>query len=309
MKSSVLITYYNERGLLTECLESLRTQTAPVDEILVYDDASQYPARDYVPPGLPVRVVRGAANIGPGRGRNALLAEASGDWVHFHDSDDLFHADWSERVGGQFREGADTVLTEVEAIRGGVLQPWPVIGFDPAAAERDMLTVALRGVILVIAGSHRTSLARQTGGFRESLWQSEDFDFHVRIAAALPVVRAIGDPLVTIRVREESRSQNRYECWRDLLASVRLLADELPPERRPELAERAFQAAVELHRLGHPAESAAAVKVARGLGRIEYRYASRLQKATYRLLPLPWAEAVGSSYRKLLPERLRRGVQ
>jgi len=39
---SVLITYYNERELLTECLRSLAAQTQLPDEILIYDDASTY---------------------------------------------------------------------------------------------------------------------------------------------------------------------------------------------------------------------------------------------------------------------------
>src|ERR1043165_9541693 len=93
---SVLITYYNERQLLTECLESLEAQTDRPDEILIYDDCSTYPAKDYLLPGLPARVIRGEENHGPSHGRNVLLEAARSECVHFHDSDDLFAPAWCE---------------------------------------------------------------------------------------------------------------------------------------------------------------------------------------------------------------------
>ena len=53
----VLITYFGERELLRECLESLAQQTRAVDEILVYDDASSAPPAAYVPNGLEVSII------------------------------------------------------------------------------------------------------------------------------------------------------------------------------------------------------------------------------------------------------------
>ncbi len=45
---AVLITYHNERALLQDCLESLRSGPETTDEVIVYDDASTYPAEDYL---------------------------------------------------------------------------------------------------------------------------------------------------------------------------------------------------------------------------------------------------------------------
>src|SRR6185437_15089588 len=95
---SVLITYYNERELLRECLQSLVAQEFPPDEVLIYDDASRHPAADYLIPGLPVRVLRGDVNVGPSRARNELWQAARGEYVHFHDSDDWFDETWSSRL-------------------------------------------------------------------------------------------------------------------------------------------------------------------------------------------------------------------
>src|SRR5438552_8252612 len=93
---AVLITYYNERFMLRDCLQSLYRQSAPVDEVLIYDDCSLYPAEDYLVLGRAVRVIRATQNKGPSMGRNRLLAECSSEYVHFHDADDLFRPNWCE---------------------------------------------------------------------------------------------------------------------------------------------------------------------------------------------------------------------
>src|ERR1700730_15948409 len=98
MTIGILITYWNERELLTECLESIGQQIDRVDEVLVYDDASDYPAKDYLPPGSITRVIRGDRNRGPSYGQNALLASSRSEYVHFHDADDLILPGWCARL-------------------------------------------------------------------------------------------------------------------------------------------------------------------------------------------------------------------
>src|SRR5687767_1173472 len=94
----VLVTYYGERELLRECLDSVLAGASVPDEIVVYDDASSVPASRFVPTGAPVRVIRGRENRGPAFGRNLLMRESACDYVHFHDADDLFHSDWARDV-------------------------------------------------------------------------------------------------------------------------------------------------------------------------------------------------------------------
>ena len=76
-------------------------QTTPIDEILIWDDASSFPAKDFAPPHVKVRIVRPEKNCGPCFGRNALLAEAKSQYVHFHDADDGFYETWCEEVKSQ----------------------------------------------------------------------------------------------------------------------------------------------------------------------------------------------------------------
>ena len=104
---SVIIPAYNRAELIGETLRSLLNQTVPAKEIIVVDDGStdgtgeaverefsvfreQFSAShkpsSVVKPSL--RVIR-QQNAGPGEARNRGLAEATGEFIHFFDSDDI----------------------------------------------------------------------------------------------------------------------------------------------------------------------------------------------------------------------------
>ena len=93
---SVVVASFNYAGLIGGALDSLLSQTLPADEIIVVDDGSQDDS---------VAVVRGYAQKHPSvklyqheggvnRGLPATLelgvAKATGDWVAFCESDDLW---------------------------------------------------------------------------------------------------------------------------------------------------------------------------------------------------------------------------
>ena len=124
---SVIIPAYNRAGLIGETLQSLLNQTLPAREIIVVDDGStddtarvveriaeelevrrleiddkqgagssdqgaldsRHSPLDSQPAAKPrLRVIR-QQNAGPGVARNRGLAEATGEFIHFFDSDDV----------------------------------------------------------------------------------------------------------------------------------------------------------------------------------------------------------------------------
>lgn len=124
---SVIIPAYNRAGLIGETLQSLLNQTVPATEIIVVDDGStddtarvveriaeelevrrseiddkqgagsseqgsldsRHSPLDSQPAAKPrLRVIR-QANAGPGAARNRGVAEATGEFIHFFDSDDI----------------------------------------------------------------------------------------------------------------------------------------------------------------------------------------------------------------------------
>jgi glycosyltransferase involved in cell wall biosynthesis len=287
-------------------LESLLAGADQPEEILIYDDASQSPAEQYLPAGFRGRVIRGEVNRGPSHGRNALLATARSDYIHFHDADDLFHPAWCQRVRETLeRTGADVAFTEIRSIRDDEPLSERVLDLGRLARDPDLVRFCIRGFMLVPAGTYRRTLVLEAGGYRGDLWQSEDFEFHVRLASTRPHYECIDDPRVTIRVRRESRSQNRYETWTCAVEAIRILADHLPPEYSPELAEKASSAGSALFQLGARQEAAEAFSLARRLGPPRFAQQRKLYRAIARVFGPLAAEHVGAFYRRALSSGLR----
>jgi glycosyltransferase involved in cell wall biosynthesis len=301
---AVLVTYCEERELLHECVQSVSTQEERPEEILVYDDASQAPAEQYLE-GLPAQVIRGETRRGPSFGRNSLLAASTADYVHFHDADDLFRHDWCRRVREAMNEGVDAVFTEICSYRDGVLVAEKVLGLERLARGCDFVRFCLEGSMLVPSGTYRRAAVMQLGGYRTNLWQSEDFDFHARLAAIRPRYRVVDEPLVIIRLRESSRSRNQVEVWSSALDSVELLSRELPPEYRGDLAEAAARAGSMLFREGARSASRRAFELARRLGPPRFHRERAMYRVLARTLGPEAAERLGSIYRRWLPEGAR----
>jgi glycosyltransferase involved in cell wall biosynthesis len=307
---TVGITYHDERELVQECLHSLLSQTAPPEEVIVYDDASAAPAADYIPADPRIRIVRGDRNLGPGPARNRILQSARSDYVHFHDADDLFHPDWCAEVRHALaRNESEAVFTEVSSSRHGRILCERVLGLAALTDGHDLVRFCIRGSLLVPSGTYRRDAIRRVGGYREGLSQSEDFDFHVRLAASGISFVIIDRPLVHIRVRTESRSQNHLEVWLDALQAIELLAAELPARYRQDLAERCAGAGMMLHHLHAHEASRRAFDLARELGAPSYSGRPPAYRFVAGAFSPFLAETLASMYRAMLPIVLRKSLR
>jgi glycosyltransferase involved in cell wall biosynthesis len=305
VRLAVLITYHNERELLRECLTSLQAQTEAPDEVIVYDDASAYPAAAYIPSAMQVSIIRGEANRGPSCGRNILLRAAESDFVHFHDADDLFDARWCAKVRNAIRTSdPDTVFTEVSSYQGDRLMSLNTLGLARLHG-RDLVSFSIAGALLTSSGTYRRSAVLAVGGYRDALWQSEDWDFHVRLAASGITYGIIDEPLVIKRVRVESRSENHQEVFTSAVQGIALLAEELSARYRPELSDAAARAGMALYRIGAHADARKAFLVARNLGGPHLRSEHSLYRLVASLIGLEGAEWTGSVYRRLVPASVR----
>ena len=151
---SVIIPAYNRAGLIGETLRSLLNQTIPANEIIVVDDGStdgtveaaerefsvfreqfsalQKPFSVFSVPSVvkpSLRVIR-QQNAGPGAARNRGLAEATGEFIHFFDSDDIAAPNKHEvQLRALLETGADIAYG-----------PWAKGRFLPAEKLKDFLT-------------------------------------------------------------------------------------------------------------------------------------------------------------------------
>lgn len=304
----VLITYFNEKDLLTQCLESVLAQTHKPDEILIYDNASDAPAENYVPAGCPARIFRGDLNRGPSYARNALLQVSQSDYVHFHDADDFFHPEWCERVTEAIEESkADVIFTEASLHKDGDLQE-RVVGLNKLMLGKDLLRFIIHdsmGVGVPI-GTYRKDKLHAIGGYTESLWYGEDVDFHGRLVQHGVSYSVIDEPLVNLRYRYSSHShQNRLKCERGKIEALIKLADLLPGQYKVDLAEKIASHAIRLSRMGDTSQARKAFKFSRKLGPATFDGQRKSYRILARNLGPELAERLAAIYRRSLPEVFR----
>lgn len=87
---SVVITTHLRDNMLTECLESLATQTLPLHEVVVVDDGGSGSAREVVERFGSQFLYLWQPNGGQQNARNHGARVSTGEWIAFLDDDDLW---------------------------------------------------------------------------------------------------------------------------------------------------------------------------------------------------------------------------
>lgn len=95
---SIGVSAYNRKDYLRLCLESLLAQTYPNCEIIVVDDGSTDGTGEMMAAEYPqIRYIY-QENAGDAAAKNHAAREASGTYIVYNDSDDLFLPDTVERL-------------------------------------------------------------------------------------------------------------------------------------------------------------------------------------------------------------------
>jgi len=92
---SVLMTAYNREALIADAIESVLAQTFTDFELIIVDDASKDRtveiARCYAARDPRIQVVVNERNLGDYPNRNRAAKLASGEFIKYHDSDDVMY--------------------------------------------------------------------------------------------------------------------------------------------------------------------------------------------------------------------------
>lgn len=193
---SVIIPTYNRAHSLAEALDSVLVQDPPADEVIVIDDGST----DGTPEVLSAYGDRIIAlrqeNAGAAAARNLGLAHASGEWIAFLDSDDL----WREgRLALLHRdlekdESEDVILHVADLSMTGEgydqslfeLRGWS-FGDHGSVRVNDPLPQALSGLSLC-SSAVRRDIALATNRFPEDCRIYEDAHFFCEVSLAGPAL-------------------------------------------------------------------------------------------------------------------------
>jgi glycosyltransferase involved in cell wall biosynthesis len=92
---SVLMTAYNREAFIAEAIESVLAQTFTDFELIIVDDASKDRtvdiAQSYASRDRRIRVYRNETNLGQFPNRNYAASLGTGEFLKYHDSDDLLY--------------------------------------------------------------------------------------------------------------------------------------------------------------------------------------------------------------------------
>ncbi|WP_164738134.1 glycosyltransferase family 2 protein [Frigidibacter oleivorans] len=273
---SVILPVYNRAASLAPALDSVLAQTVPPHEVIVVDDGSTDGIMAALAPYAGrIRLIR-QANAGVAAARNTGLAAATGDWIAFQDSDDLWTPGHLAAVARDLAAApADVVchLGDVHYLGEGYREGLFAIKgrqFPPDRAERvdDALPLVISGMTLQ-AAAIRADVLRRMGGFDTGMRMLSDTalfcllalegPFLVTAAPMADIIRLPGDgDSITSLTRKDPAYARQMHC-RYLQA---LAARPLSPARRA-LVERMLSGAeFRLAQALHPAEPADARRLA-----------------------------------------------
>jgi glycosyltransferase involved in cell wall biosynthesis len=250
---SVVIPCYRQARYLPEALESVFAQTHPHTEAVVVNDGSDDDTASVAARyGDRIRYVY-KANGGLSSARNAGLAAAQGEWVQFLDADDQLGPDKIDSQLGAAESTADILYSGYECfsdLRPGERWTYSTVELgvgDPFVAlvgewERG-LSIPIHSLLF------RRGLFERLGGFDPSLPNHEDWDWHLRCAAAGARFHYVPGRGALYRVSGNSMSTagprmrfGKFACLEKLLAGGRLTRAQREAVLRRYLADRAAEA-------------------------------------------------------------------
>ncbi len=186
---SVIIPTFNRAGSLPEALETVLSQVPFPDEIIVVDDGSQDNTQEVLASYKGLIKVVYQENAGAAAARNTGMKMASGDWLAFLDSDDLWtpnrmaslHRDLEVADAGVIAHTGDLQMTGAGYDVGLFSHRGWDIPMDRAEQLDYPLRRTLSGLPLpATAIERKTALA--CGGLPEEMPIYEDLAFLSRVA-------------------------------------------------------------------------------------------------------------------------------
>jgi glycosyltransferase involved in cell wall biosynthesis len=191
---SILLTSYNREHLIAESIESVLAQTFTDFELLIVDDGSTDRtaeiAQRYAQRDARIRLFVNGHNLGQFANRNKAASLATGEFLKYHDSDDVMYPHCLQVLVASLESypEAGFALTRGAHWPGG---PVPMLLTPRLSFEREYLGSGMFGCSPSGALFRRT-VFQELGGFEDAGTPS-DYVFWIRACARVPVVLAPAD--------------------------------------------------------------------------------------------------------------------
>ncbi len=230
---SIILPVYNRANHLPDAINSILMQSFRDFELIIVDDASTQDLEAVVRSiGDPrIRYIRRTVNGGTAAARNTGLAEARGEFIAFHDSDDLWLPGKLERQLALF----ETLPPEIGVICGHHIiygrdgdhrhGPWFVCFGPPlkgrlSVDEDQQARLLSRNRISLGTSLYRRNCYPDIAWFDERLRANVDWDFAIRLAAHTKIYEDIHPYLLVYQTGGDHVSHNKRQ---KLLSNARVL--------------------------------------------------------------------------------------
>lgn len=233
---SIIAPVYNVAPYISDCIQSLKSQTFSDFEVLFVDDHGQDDsmevARKAVGADSRFRFLSTPANAGPGVARNIGIEAACGEMVAFIDSDDLWHPDFLSLMVAKAYSGVQQPLdltycqlTYRGGDKDGQVHRNPVMddgAFTPAKKSQFLRNFVTFSVCFLF----RREFLMSNGLRFPSLRNSEDTHFLTRCLLLARTIGCVDQPLYVYCIRQASLSTSRnWRKYRQRIDAIRSLGE------------------------------------------------------------------------------------
>ena len=246
---SVIIPTYNRAALVRAAVDSALRQSVPPHEVLVCDDGSTDDTlallRTVFADVPKVKVLSLPHSGLPAATRNAGIAAASGEWLGFLDSDDVWLPDKTARQWAaiQAHPAIGLVCTNAFVARhGDDPHVRPTLLRHVPTGEVTLARLLEENVVITSSALVKRTLLVDAGAFsaRQELRSVEDYELWLRMATLAPV-HYLDEPLIVYRddTADSVRRDYAPSChWQAHLTALDCLRAHLttagptPPDKR-----------------------------------------------------------------------------
>lgn len=226
IRFSVVIPSYNHSAWLVAALESVFAQTEPAFEIIVADDGSTDDTPDVLRKYEGRVKVLTQRNAGPSAARNLGIAAATGDYIAFLDSDDLWFP-WTLALYREVIEPhAQPAMVEGAHLEFDTEQgpPNPADSSSQVSRLNSQLSpdyLASPRVTLWPSGTAiRADVLKAAGGFTPHAFNAEDCDLWLRLGTERGFVHIAQPPVFAYRRHPASAVASLAKSVEGIMAMI-----------------------------------------------------------------------------------------
>lgn len=228
---SIIIPTFNRSHLIGKTLDSILTQTYIKWECIVVDDGStddtENLLRSYMQKDSRFRFLKRPRNRPKGANacRNFGFELSKGHYINWFDSDDLMHPDKFAVQVSQLKDseynfsiGQSEWFDSIANVSLGNRAPL-------LSESNNNLEDYIKKKIFWVTGStlwKRDFLQRSKIYFDESLHQSQEYDFYVKVLVISPEFITVAAPLFKIIKHDNNLSDNIFESYLKITSHVRV---------------------------------------------------------------------------------------